>query len=306
MPSWRSATRTGTASRTTTEGAPPFPSQRGLQLVPGEDGWFGGRARNAGGIKDHPHSPLPEQAEVALERRVPGQRGVRPRHRDDRQAGAEALVQQPERQRVADAQRQPVDRAERGRGHDERVGRRQHVRIIRLLVVRPDRMTGQPGQAARVEELGPVRSGDHADVPALLLGEADEGVKLRRRGPAARHDVKNWLDVRRHQRTIPVPSSEAAKKCRSRCFSAVVQRQSKSPARLGAHRAPGVCKHSGLAESASPRAADNQLNEISAEITITPWIIESAGCVLIMVPKMASDFASSHFGRDGPFHLWFG
>src|SRR5580704_2093371 len=129
MPSWRSGPRTGTAFPITTKARTARlaalllkASQRGPQLVPGEDGRIAGGARKAGGIKDHLDSPLPQQADAALKGWMPGQGRVRPGNGDDRQAGAQALVQQTERQRVADTQGQPVDRAERGRGHDERVG----------------------------------------------------------------------------------------------------------------------------------------------------------------------------------------
>jgi hypothetical protein len=105
---------------------------------------------------------------------VAGQGRVRPRGGGDREAQADGLVHQAERERVADAVRQLVDHVERGGGDQESIGRRQDVRIIGILVVHADRVTGQLGQAGGVHELGAVRRGDHADVPALGLGKADE------------------------------------------------------------------------------------------------------------------------------------
>ena len=70
-------------------------------------------------IEDHGNPALAQHGDAPAERRVAGQRRVRPGHGDDRQAEPDRLIQQPQGQGVADSGRPLVDRVERGRRRGE-------------------------------------------------------------------------------------------------------------------------------------------------------------------------------------------
>ena len=151
----------------------PDARELALQRLPGEACPAGFVVvRQVFRVEDDGDPAATQRRDAHAECRVPGEGGVRPGHGDNRQAETDRLVQQPERQGVADPGSPLVDRVESGRDRRERAGRRQDVRRIRVLEADSHGMARHLGNAAGVEEPRAFRSGDDAGVP--LSGQVSD------------------------------------------------------------------------------------------------------------------------------------
>ena len=123
------------------------------------------------GIEDDRDPAAAQRRDAAPERRVAGQGHVRPRHGDDWQALAGRLVEQAQRQCVADPGRPLVDGVEGGRGGGERAGGRQDIRGIRIFEACANRMAGQLGDPGDVEDLVIAATAELAGLTVLHFGK---------------------------------------------------------------------------------------------------------------------------------------
>jgi hypothetical protein len=117
------------------------------------------------------HTGCSEPVDAGLKGRMLGLSGVDERQGHNREALPDGLGQQPKGQGVTDPSRPLVDRVEGGRRDHDGVRRRQHIGLIRLLVLRADRMAGSGLQGCRVDEAAGARRGNYAHVPAVGLGQ---------------------------------------------------------------------------------------------------------------------------------------
>src|SRR5258708_28393284 len=135
---WPVPASSGTALRLLRRVVLTKAGQRGREFRPREDRRIRvARARQAGGVEDDPHAPVAQPGHAGLEHRMARERHVRPGSGHDRQAEPDRLVQQPEREGVADAGPPLVDRVEGSWSDRAPVGRRHPVRLARLLVLYP-------------------------------------------------------------------------------------------------------------------------------------------------------------------------
>jgi hypothetical protein len=110
---------------------------------------------------------------------------------NDGQAGSDSFVEQAEREGVGDAGRELVDRVEGCWCYHESVGRREDVKFVGPFVVAADGMAGQGSQGIGIQEFQARWRGDHAGIPAAVLGVPDELREVGRWPAAARDDVQN-------------------------------------------------------------------------------------------------------------------
>src|SRR5215469_1837625 len=120
--------------------------QRILECLPGEQSparlpEIGRRQGIGAGVKDDLHPAVAEKSDVLQERGVPGQGLVWVGDGDDRLSGSQPLIEQSQRQCVADPVGPLVNRVERGGGDHKRIRReRQYVRVFWVFVIIANRM----------------------------------------------------------------------------------------------------------------------------------------------------------------------